>query len=306
MIIRRFLSTTPLRLKTNDIAIGLEIHAQLSSEYKLFSPSRVSSSLRDVPSNSNVCAFDLALPGSINKILNKHCLLLAIKASLALNCTIARTTSFDRKHYFYHDLPAGYQLTQKFYPVGFEGKVTLGHLDGCTREFKVGIEQVQLEQDSAKSIHASSHGPGNDIIQVDYNRVGIPLIEIVSKPDMTTAREAVAFVKHVHGVLSCLELSNAGMDDGSMRVDVNISIRDDDGQLGPRCELKNVAGLKQIMLGIEAEVERQRAIMASGAVVRSSTRTFDMASLTSIELRDKESALDYRYFPDPELPNIRI
>ena len=257
----------------------------------------------DLPANTSVSLLDAAIPGSL-PVLNRYCVVQTVKACLALNCHVNDRSSFDRKHYFYRDLPAGYQITQKFQPIGVKGHVTLGKVDGLDHMVKVGIQQIQLEQDSARSIVDIVDGREQSL--VDLNRAGVALIEIVSEPDMSSAEEATAFIKNVQAILQTCGVSEVSMDDGTVRVDVNISLPDDQGKLGPRCELKNMVSLKLIQKAINCELSRQRSLKANGQPIISTTRLYDVDTDSTTVSRSKESDMDYRYFPDPDLPTVKI
>ncbi|KAJ1819340.1 hypothetical protein LPJ75_001211 [Coemansia sp. RSA 2598] len=280
--------------------IGLELHVQLLSKQKLFSAA--SAKWDDAP-NTNVCMVDASIPGSLPR-LNPHCVRLAARAILGLEGQVQQISSFDRKHYFYLDQPLGYQITQQQQPIGRGGFIDLCQAEGPDRSKRVRIHQLQLEQDTAKSIHDVYPG----YFLVDLNRAGVALIEIVTKPDLDSAEEAVQFVRKMQVLLRHIGVSNCNMEDGSMRCDVNVSVyRDGDNRLsGTRCELKNLNSLKVIRNAIDAEVARQIELLAAGKAVEQETRGFDARSGRTFLVRSKEAAPDYRYMPDPDIPEVHI
>ncbi|EFP76280.2 hypothetical protein PGT21_009291 [Puccinia graminis f. sp. tritici] len=281
-------------------AIGLELHVQLASDSKLFSSANPPTADQD--SNTNLALFDAATPGT-QPVLSSDCLRLALIASLALECKINRKTSFDRKHYFYPDLPAGYQITQHYSPIASDGKVLITPEDGADRSFEVRITQLQLEQDTGKSTIDPLY-PGQTLI--DLNRSGVALIEIVTGPDLRTAKEASIFVRKLQSILRFAGVTKGNMEQGSLRCDLNVSISQSENSTiqGSRCEVKNVNGFGHIEHAIDFEISRQRALVAEGQRVEMETRGFDVARRQTFRLRDKESQTDYRYLPDPDLPPI--
>ncbi|WAQ81828.1 hypothetical protein PtA15_2A140 [Puccinia triticina] len=263
-------------------AIGLELHVQLASDSKLFSSANPPSPDQD--SNTNVALFDAATPGT-QPVLSSDCLRLALVASLALECKINPKTSFDRKHYFYPDLPAGYQITQHYSPIASGGKVLITPDDGADRSFQVGITQLQLEQDTGKS---STDPLSPDQTLIDLNRSGAALIEIVTGPDLRFA-----------GV------TKGNMEQGSLRCDLNVSVSLPESSIqGSRCEVKNVNGFGHIEHAIDYEISRQVGLLAKGERIEMETRGFDVAQRRTFRLRDKETQTDYRYLPDPDIPPI--
>ncbi|KAG0147792.1 hypothetical protein CROQUDRAFT_61414 [Cronartium quercuum f. sp. fusiforme G11] len=280
--------------------IGLELHVQLASRNKLFSSAYGPTA--DLESNTNVALFDAAIPGT-QPILSWDCLRLALVASLALQCDIQQKSGFDRKHYFYPDLPAGYQITQHYAPIAKGGKVNIGPKDGSPRTFDVRIKQVQLEQDTAKSYA----DPLSTNTLIDLNRSGAGLIEIVTEPDIQTAREASVFVRKLQSMLRATGVSRGNMEQGSLRCDVNVSVRARGSTVcGTRSEIKNVNGLGNIEQAITYEVARQSALLNHHDPLASETRGFDPASKTTFRLRSKETVTDYRYMPDTDIPPIVI
>ena len=279
-----------------EVVIGLEVHAQVISESKLFS--NASTSFGSSP-NSNVSLVDAALPGML-PVINKKCITQAIKTGLALNCEVNKMSAFDRKNYFYADLPQGYQISQFFYPIVGKGWVEIEPEDGKSR--KIGIEHMHLEQDAGKSIH--DQHPTKSYI--DLNRSGVALMEIVTDPDMRSPQEAVAFIKKLRTILRAIGSCGGNMEQGQMRADVNVSVRRPGENLGTRAEIKNMNSMRFINQAIEHEVNRQIEILESGGKVDQETRLYDPQNNETRVMRSKEDAHDYRYFPDPDLPPLII
>ncbi|KAI8834737.1 Asp/Glu-ADT subunit B [Chytriomyces cf. hyalinus JEL632] len=282
--------------------IGLEVHAQMQTPAKLFSAARSSSSkLSDSP-NSNVALFDAAFPGTLPS-LNHHCVRLAIKSALALNANINRKSWFDRKHYFYPDLPHGYQITQHFKPFAKGGFLDLTKFDGAPEEKRYRIQQIQIEQDSGKLM---TPFPGSPEVLVDLNRAGVGVLEIVTEPDFNSADEVVAFMKKMQRLLWHTGVSSADMDEGVWRCDINISVKKVGSiENGVRTELKHVSKFSVVKTAIEFEVARQIALLESGQQVLQETMGLDENGHTK-RLRGKEDAPDYRYMPEPDLPALII
>ncbi|KAE8161069.1 Glutamyl-tRNA amidotransferase subunit B, mitochondrial [Aspergillus tamarii] len=295
-----------------ELTVGIEIHAQLNTENKLFS--RAPTSSTDLP-NSNVALFDLAFPGSQPEF-QVATLLPALRAALALNCDIQPVSRFDRKHYFYHDQPAGYQITQYYEPFARNGYVDLFGYDGIAPEdgdhVRIGIKQVQLEQDTAKS---QEYPPSTQLI--DFNRVSHPLVEIITMPQIHTPATAAACVRKIQAILQSCSAVTTGMELGGLRADVNVSIRQRGdvegahqyggiGGLGQRTEIKNLSSFKAVEDAIIAEKNRQIAVLESGGVVEGETRGWTIGSTETRKLRGKEGEVDYRYMPDPDLPPLLI
>ncbi|KAF9363477.1 hypothetical protein BGX34_004053 [Mortierella sp. NVP85] len=278
--------------------IGLEIHAQIKSNTKLFSDSR---NTFNAPTNTNVSLIDAAYPGTLPQ-LSQECVELAVKTSLALDAHVYPISSFDRKHYFYPDLPQGFQITQHYEPLAQNGKIIISPLDGLDYLLTVGIEQLQLEQDTGKSLHDVYP----DMTLMDLNRAGTGLMEIVTKPDMRTSKEAGILIKKLQALLRAVNSSDGNMDEGSMRCDVNVSVHEPGKPFGARCELKNINSIKAVMDAIDAEVERQISCYESHVPVLQETRGFDVSSGKTFKIRSKESAPDYRYMPEPDLPRLVI
>ena len=279
-----------------EIIIGLEVHAQVTSEAKLFSGS--STEFGGEP-NSHVSLVDAAMPGML-PVINEECVRQAVKTGLGLRATINNRSVFDRKNYFYPDLPQGYQISQFKQPIVGEGtiRVTVGpKRDGSFEDVDVGVERLHLEQDAGKSLH-DQHPT---MSYVDLNRSGVALMEIVSKPDMRSADEAKAYVTKLRTILRYLGTCDGNMDEGSLRADVNVSVRRPGEPFGTRCEIKNVNSIRFIGQAIDAEARRQIEILEDGGTIDQETRLFDPAKNETRSMRSKEEAHDYRYFPDPDL-----
>ncbi len=274
-----------------EVVIGMEIHAQVTSNSKLFSGA--STAFGGAP-NSQVSLVDAAMPGML-PVINEECVRQAIRTGLGLNAKINLRSVFDRKNYFYPDLPQGYQISQYKQPIVGEGEVTL-ELDGG-RTATVGIERLHLEQDPAKMLHDQS--PSMSLI--DLNRCGVALMEIVSKPDIRDAEQAKAYVTKLRSILRYLGTCNGDMEKGNLRADVNVSVRKPGGPLGTRCEIKNLNSINFIGQAIEHEARRQIEIIEDGGTIAQETRLFDPNKGETRSLRSKEEAHDYRYFPDPDL-----
>lgn len=276
--------------------IGLEIHAQLSTKSKIFS---AASTQYGQKSNSQACAVDLGLPGVL-PVLNVEAVNKAIKFGLAINAHINQRNIFDRKNYFYPDLPKGYQISQMDWPIVGEGKIEIT-LNEQTKV--VGITRAHLEEDAGKSIHDMF----NDDTAIDLNRAGTPLLEIVSEPDMRSAKEAVAYAKKIHTLIQYIDICDGNMQEGSLRCDANVSIRPKgQKELGTRTELKNINSFKFLERAINLEVERQQDILEEGGRVVQETRLYDSVKHATRSMRSKEEANDYRYFPDPDLLPVEI
>lgn len=277
--------------------IGLEIHVQLATETKLFAPE--ATAFGEAP-NSHVSAIAMAHPGTLPRI-NERAVAFAIRMGLATGCEITRQTYFDRKHYFYPDLPKGYQISQAAAAICRNGRVPIRLADG-TEKF-IRIHQIHLEEDAGKSIHDRSETE----TCIDLNRAGTPLIEIVSEPDMRSAEEAMAYVAEIRRLVRYLGISDGDMEKGNLRCDVNVSIRpSEDAPFGTRTETKNVNSITFVGAAIRYEAQRQADELAAGRAIVQQTRTFDPNSGTNALMRDKEVADDYRYFPEPDLPLLRI
>ena len=273
-----------------EIIVGLEVHAQVASKSKLFSGA--STAFGGEP-NSHVSLVDAAMPGML-PVINAECIAQAVRTGLGLKAAINLRSVFDRKNYFYPDLPQGYQISQYKQPIVGEGEVEID-VDGETMH--VGIERLHLEQDAGKSIH-DQHP---DYSYVDLNRSGVALMEIVSKPDMRSSKQAQAYVTKLRTILRYLGTSDADMEKGNLRADVNVSVRRPGDKLGTRCEIKNVNSIRFIGQAIEVEARRQIDIIEDGGKIDQETRLFDPGRGETRSMRSKEEAHDYRYFPDPDL-----
>ena len=274
-----------------EVVIGLEVHAQVSSQSKLFSGS--SASFGAGP-NEHVSLVDAAMPGML-PVINQFCVEQAVKTGLGLNAEVNLFSVFDRKNYFYADLPQGYQISQYKQPIIGEGVITIDLKDGTSRE--IGIERLHLEQDAGKSMH--DQHPSKSYI--DLNRSGVALMEIVSKPDMRSAEEAAAYVTKLRSILRFLGTCDGNMEEGSMRADVNVSVRRPGDEFGTRTETKNLISSRFISPAINAVVARQIEMIEDGGVIDQETRLFDTSTGLTRSMRSKEDAHDYRYFPDPDL-----
>ena len=279
-----------------EIIIGLEVHAQVSSKSKLFSGS--SAEYGGEP-NDHVSLVDAAMPGML-PVINEYCVEQAVRTGLGLKAEINEYSVFDRKNYFYPDLPQGYQISQFKQPIVGEGRVVLD-MDENT-QVEVGIERLHLEQDAGKSIH-DQHPT---MSMVDLNRSGVALMEIVSKPDMRSADEAKAYVSKVRTIMRYLGTCDGNMEEGSLRADVNVSVRKPGGEAGTRCEIKNVNSLRFMGQAIEYEARRQIDILEDGGSIDQQTRLFDPRKGETRSMRSKEEAHDYRYFPDPDLLPLEV
>ena len=275
--------------------IGIEIHAQVNSKSKLFSSS--STGFGSAP-NTQVSLVDAAMPGML-PVINKFCIEQAVKSGLGLNAKINNKSIFDRKNYFYQDLPQGYQISQFKDPIVGEGSI---EIDLGDEKKVIGIERLHLEQDAGKSLHDQDP----NLTFVDLNRSGIALMEIVSKPDMASPEEAVAYVKKVRTILRYLDTCDGNMEQGSLRADVNISVRKEGDELGTRCEIKNLNSFKHINAAINFEVDRQIKVIEGGDKIKQETRLYDVTLDKTRSMRSKEDAHDYRYFPDPDLLPLKL
>ncbi|WP_428526801.1 Asp-tRNA(Asn)/Glu-tRNA(Gln) amidotransferase subunit GatB [Roseibium sp.] len=273
-----------------EIVIGMEVHAQVTSDAKLFSGA--STEFGQDP-NNNVSLVDAAMPGML-PVINEECVRQAIRTGLGLKAEINLKSVFDRKNYFYPDLPQGYQISQFKQPIVGEGKILLDMPD---EQVEIGVERLHLEQDAGKSLH--DQHPSMSF--VDLNRSGVALMEIVSKPDLRSADEAKAYLTKLRTILRYLGTCDGNMDQGSMRADVNVSVRRPGGEFGTRCEIKNVNSIRFVGQAIEYEARRQMAILEDGGTIDQETRLFDSVKGETRSMRSKEEAHDYRYFPDPDL-----
>jgi aspartyl-tRNA(Asn)/glutamyl-tRNA(Gln) amidotransferase subunit B len=280
-----------------ELTIGCEIHAQVATESKLFSRS---STKFGAPQNSQTSFIDAAMPGMLPTI-NKEAVRLAIKTGLGINAKINKRSIFDRKNYFYADLPQGYQISQYLDPIVSGGYVDINLENGNKKTIK--IERIHLEQDAGKSIHDQDP----KLSFIDLNRSGVPLMEIVSEPDMSSPFEAAEYVKKIRSIVRSLESSDGDMEKGNLRCDANVSVKIKGvNELGTRCEIKNLNSTRNIMAAIEFEANRQVEILENGGEIDQETRLFDALTGETKTMRSKEDAMDYRYFPDPDLPALVI
>jgi aspartyl-tRNA(Asn)/glutamyl-tRNA(Gln) amidotransferase subunit B len=274
-----------------ETVIGLEVHAQVVSKAKLFSGAATDFGAEP---NTQVSPIDAAFPGML-PVINRHCVKQAVKTGLGLNAEINLASVFERKNYFYPDLPAGYQISQYLHPVVGHGRVSLDMPDGTTRE--IGITRLHLEQDAGKSLHDQHPS----LTYVDLNRAGVALMEIVSEPDLRSADEAGIYLRKLRSILRYLGTCDGNMEEGSLRCDCNVSVRRPGEPLGTRCEIKNVNSIRYVMQAIDYEAGRQIELIEEGGRIEQQTRLFDAAHGITRRMRSKEEAHDYRYFPDPDL-----
>jgi len=275
-----------------EVVIGLEIHAQLATKSKIFSGA---STAYGAAPNTQACAVDLGLPGVL-PVLNAGVVSMAAKFGLATHSAVAKRSVFARKNYFYPDLPKGYQISQFELPIVHDGYIDIDMEDGETRH--IGITRAHLEEDAGKSLHEDFHGETG----IDLNRAGTPLLEIVSEPDMRSAREAVAYMKKIHALVRYLDICDGNMQEGSFRCDANVSIRPKGQEaFGTRTEIKNINSFRFVERAINYEIERQTDVIEAGGEVVQETRLYDSDRDETRSMRSKEEANDYRYFPDPDL-----
>ena len=280
-----------------EAVIGLEVHVQLATRSKIFS--RAATTFGEYP-NSNANAVDIALPGVL-PVLNEEAVRMAIKFGLAIDADIASSCRFDRKNYFYPDLPKGYQISQLDQPIVGRGTLPIFFADGSFRE--IGITRAHLEEDAGKSIHTTYDG----LTGIDLNRAGTPLLEIVSEPELHSPAEAAAYFRELHGLVTTLEICDGNLNEGSMRCDANISIRPMGVEiLGERTEIKNVNSFRFVEKALKYEIDRQIVVLESGGKVVLETRLYDSERDETRSMRSKESSDDYRYFPDPDLLPVEI
>ncbi len=283
-----------------EVVIGLEIHCQLNTQTKIFSPA---STLFGQEANTQANIIDLAMPGVL-PVLNKEVVEKALKFGMGINAELGTMNAFDRKNYFYPDLPKGYQISQMAHPIVGQGYIDIVVNEGEKNEYKkrIGITRAHLEEDAGKSVHNAYNG----MTGVDLNRAGTPLIEIVSEPDMRSPAEAIAYVKAIHQLVTWLGISDAIMAEGSFRCDCNVSVRKPNAPLGTRCELKNLNSFRFIERAITVEIERQIDVLEDGGKIVQATRLYDPDKDETRAMRTKEEANDYRYFPDPDLLPVHI
>ncbi|XKE46689.1 Asp-tRNA(Asn)/Glu-tRNA(Gln) amidotransferase subunit GatB [Halomonas organivorans] len=275
-----------------ETVIGLEVHVQLATRSKIFSGA---STAFGAEPNTQACAVDLGLPGVL-PVLNEQAVAMAVQFGLGIHAEIPEVSVFDRKNYFYPDLPKGYQTSQMYHPIVGPGEVEITLEDGSTKA--VRVHHAHLEEDAGKSLHEDFHG----MTGIDLNRAGTPLLEIVSEPDMRSAREAAAYLKAIHSIVTYLGISDGNMAEGSMRCDVNVSVRPrGETTFGTRAEIKNVNSFRFVERAIEYEVERQVELLEDGGEVVQETRLYDPEADETRSMRTKEEANDYRYFPCPDL-----
>lgn len=288
--------STPYIIKGNtgdwELVIGLEVHAQVVSNSKLFSGAPVGFGAE---TNQNVSFVDAGMPGML-PVINAKCIEQAVRTGLGINAQINLTSVFDRKNYFYADLPQGYQISQYLDPIVGKGELLIDLADGTSRS--IGVTRIHLEQDAGKSLH--EHSPKHSFI--DLNRSGVALMEVVSEPDMRTPEEAGAYLKKLRSIVQYLGTCDGDMDKGNLRCDANVSVRRVGvKEFGTRCEIKNVNSVKFVMKAIEFEAQRQVEILEAGGTIDQETRLFDASTGETRTMRSKENAHDYRYFPDPDL-----
>jgi aspartyl-tRNA(Asn)/glutamyl-tRNA(Gln) amidotransferase subunit B len=280
-----------------EVVIGLEIHAQLATRSKIFSGA---STAYGAAPNTQACAVDLGLPGVL-PVLNGEVVRMAARFGLATHATVARHSVFARKNYFYPDLPKGYQISQYELPIVQNGYIDIDLEEGESK--RIGVTRAHLEEDAGKSLHEDFHGETG----IDLNRAGTPLLEIVSEPDMRSAREAVAYMKKVHALVRYLDICDGNMQEGSFRCDANVSIRPKGQQaFGTRTEIKNINSFRFVERAINYEIERQIDVLEGGGSVVQETRLYDAEKNETRPMRSKEEANDYRYFPDPDLLPLAI
>ena len=277
-----------------EAVIGLEIHVEMKTKSKMFSSGPVS--YGEDP-NTQVNVVDMGFPG-VMPVVNKQAVINAIRVSNALHMSIDDVVMFERKNYFYSDLPKGYQITQQFRPIGSNGYLTINTSQG---ERKIGIERLHMEEDTCKQLHSW------DFSLLDYNRAGIPLIEIVSRPDLRTGEEAAKYVEKIRSIVSFLDVSDGKMEEGSLRCDVNISLREKGTEkFGTKVEIKNLNSIANIQKAIDFEISRQSIILDFGGVIEQETRRFDEGSKETVLMRVKTDAVDYKYFTEPNIAPIKL
>lgn len=274
------------------VTAGIEVHCELKTNTKMFSDSR---NEYHADANQNINFVDLAYPGTLPTV-NQKGIELALKAALLMHCTIHKEMFFDRKNYFYPDLPKGYQITQARTPIGVNGYVEI-EVDGTLK--KIGIHDIHIEEDTCKSTHLGSFS------LLDFNRSGVPLIEIVSEPDLKSDKEAVLYLEKLRELLLYADISDCKIEEGSMRCDVNVSVSNGE-KLGTRTETKNVGSIKSVGLSILSEAKRQVEVLQNGGVIREETRRYDEKTDQTILMRVKETGNDYRYFPEPDIPPVLL
>lgn len=281
-----------------DAVIGLEVHVQLNTQSKIFCSC---STQFGAQANTQVCPVCLGLPGVL-PVLNKEVLRKAIQAGLSLNCKIAAYSKFDRKNYFYPDLPKAYQISQYDKPICYDGFIEIATSEGIK---KIGITRLHMEEDAGKNIH--SEDSDYKVSYVDFNRTGVPLIEIVSEPDINTPDEAYQYLQNLRSILKYIEVSDCNMEEGSLRCDVNVSLKPKGSTtFGQKVEIKNLNSFRSVKLALEYEIERQKKMLLQNEKIVQETRLWDADRNITFSMRSKEEAHDYRYFPEPDLPPIEI
>jgi aspartyl-tRNA(Asn)/glutamyl-tRNA(Gln) amidotransferase subunit B len=284
------------RYSNYEAVIGIEVHVQLSTKTKIFCHCSTASVSE---ANTHICPICTGYPGVL-PCLNKKVVEYAIKAGIGTNCTINTYNEFARKHYFYADLPKGYQITQAEYPICSEGYITIKEESGNDK--KIRVQRIHMEEDAGKNIHAGSHAS-----LVDFNRACTPLLEIVSYPDIANSYEARAYLKELHAIVTTLSISTGNMEEGEFRADANVSVRKKgETRLGTKCELKNINSFKFIADAIDYEIERQIIELEKGNTIRQQTRLWDTKEKKTYVMREKEGMDDYRYFPEPDIPPLYI
>ena len=287
---------------SEEIVIGLEVHIQLMTKSKIFCP--CSTDYIGKKPNTNVCPVCLGLPGSL-PVLNKKVLEFAIRTALALNCKINRASIFHRKNYFYPDLPKAYQISQYDSPLGINGYMEIP-IPESDEKRKIGITRVHIEEDAGKLIHEGDIATTSYSL-IDYNRCGIPLAEIVTEPELRSPEEARIFLIKLRNIVQHLEVCDGNMEEGSLRCDANVSVRDrQTGNLGTKTEIKNMNSFRAVKKALQFEVERQKKLLAEGVKIVQETRHWDESKNITISMRSKEEAHDYRYFPEPDLLPLRV
>ena len=270
--------------------IGIEVHIALNTKSKMFSPSK---NFHNDPVNTNINEIDLALPGVIPSV-NEAAVIKAIQLAKALKMKIDQTVRFDRKNYFYQDLPKGFQITQQFYPIGTIGSIKISNKE-------IGVERIHMEEDTAKQLAVGEH------LCLDYNRAGVPLIEVVSKPDIHSAKEAYEYLTQLKRIAAFLNISDAKMEDGSLRADVNVSVAPVGAEeLGTKVEIKNINSFNNVMKAIDYEISRQTKLLLTNELVNQETRRWDDVSKTTVFMRSKSNAVEYCYFTEPNILAIKL
>ncbi|MCX8058003.1 MAG: Asp-tRNA(Asn)/Glu-tRNA(Gln) amidotransferase subunit GatB [Spirochaetes bacterium] len=280
-----------------NVVIGIEIHIQLNTKTKAFC--RCSTSSNILKPNQNICPICVGEPGTLPNV-NREIVLKGIKIGLALNCKVNSILKFDRKNYFYPDLPKGYQITQYDMPIAYDGYIEIP--DENLNFKKIGIERVHLEEDTAKMLHYKDY----NITYIDFNRAGIPLVEIVSKPDIKSPVEAANYVKQIKREIEYTETSTCSLEDGSMRCDINVSVNEPGKPLSYKVEIKNLNSISSIKKALEYEIELQKNKLRRGEKIETETKLYDVEKEITISMRSKELASDYRYFPEPDIPLVSI